>query len=73
MVFGNFPFESRDKKSLINEIEATTIFQARRIKFNDYLASVEISDFLKLILVIDHQKRIGWRELITHPIFNSKQ
>jgi hypothetical protein len=53
MVFGEFPFESREKISLLNEISGSNIYKERRISFNGYMATVEMSNFLKQTIAID--------------------
>lgn len=47
--------------------------KAETLVYKGITISKEAYDFLKLILVVDQKQRIGWRQLIRHPILKEKQ
>lgn len=73
MVYGKVPFNSRDRTDMIKEIDSNDILSSDKFVYNGVKASREIQNFLRQILVIDQRKRIGWKELLKHPIFVDKE
>jgi serine/threonine protein kinase len=69
MIYGKVPFNSRDRIDMIKEIDSNDILNSDKFVYNGVKASRTIQNFLRLILVIDQRKRIGWKELVKHPIF----
>lgn len=70
MVFGQVPYRSTTAHQMYEEIKSKKILQADKFTYNSYTASQEVTRFLKDVLVVDPARRLGWKELVTHPIFH---
>lgn len=69
MIFGKVPYVSTTANQMYHEIKTKEILKTETFTFNNYTASREVTNFLREILVIESDKRLGWRELINHPLF----
>lgn len=61
MVFGQFPFTSREKNELIKEITSSQLMKGKRMNCNGYTATPEMTKFIKSMMKIDKSYRIGWK------------
>jgi hypothetical protein len=69
MVFGKVPYTSTNAILMWNEIQTKKILHTEQFEFNGHKASKEVTKFLREVLCIDKKKRLGWKDLINHEIF----
>jgi len=69
MIFGKVPYTSTNAILMWNEIQTKKILNTEQFEFNDYKASKEVTKFLREVICIDKKKRLGWKDLINHEIF----
>lgn len=69
MVFGQVPYRSTTAHQMYEEIRSKKLFQTENFTYNNYTASKDVTLFLKEVLVVDSNKRLGWKELVSHQIF----
>lgn len=72
MVFGKVPYTSTTAQAMYQEIKNKKILNSERFTYNDYTASKELTSFLKELLVVETKNRLGWKEIIKHPMFAAK-
>jgi serine/threonine protein kinase len=74
MVFGVNLYDSMTARERIREIEKKKYFSLdKELTFNDITISKEANNFLYRVLEVDTEKRMGWRELIEHPLIKERQ
>lgn len=61
MLFGKLPFNGNNKQEMYGMIIESDLMKKDSLKINGTSISKSAYDFLKLILVVDQRKRIGWR------------
>jgi serine/threonine protein kinase len=73
MVFGKFPYTSTNATLMYHEIQTKKILNTECFEYNGYKASKQVTDFLRALLTVDKRKRLGWKELVKHPIFEDEK
>lgn len=58
---------------MYEEIKSKKILNTEQFFFNNYKASKEVTSFLKDILIVESKQRMGWKELLNHPIFRETE
>ncbi len=67
MIFGRCPFDTLQNRN--KAVDKISLIMEREQFYEGVRISSKVRNFLKQVLVVDPNKRIGWRELIEHEIF----
>jgi serine/threonine protein kinase len=66
------PYDSSSAKRFYNEIEER-LEKQKPASYNGVTLSMEAHDFLSRALKVDTDKRIGWRDMLNHPLIKVKE
>jgi serine/threonine protein kinase len=72
MIFGKVPYTSVSAAQMYQEIKSKKILNSETFTYNGYTASKEVTTFLREVMVIENDNRLGWKSLVKHPLFKDK-
>jgi serine/threonine protein kinase len=74
MVFGVMLYDSVSARQRLKEIEEKRYFSPdKELTFNGITVSADANNFLYRALEVSTEKRMGWRELLEHPLIRQKE
>lgn len=74
MVFGVLLYDSVSARQRLREIEEKRYFSPdKELTFNGITISANANNFLFHALEVNTEKRMGWRELLEHPLIRQKE